>query len=112
MNVSQLKERLTARLDRLSAAQLTQIENLIDSFESSIEETRETLAWEKWQYLREHHQEKEDQEPLSNEEIDLVCSFLTKRLLSRPLETEKQKVFISDDFNEPLPDDVINLFYQ
>jgi predicted RNase H-like HicB family nuclease len=64
------------------------------------------------QYLREHNQERDDQEPLSNEEIDLVCSFLTKRRLSRRLETEKQKVFISDDFNAPLPDDIINLFYQ
>jgi len=112
MNVSQLKERLTARLGGLSVAQLAQIENLIDGFEYNIDETRETLVWEKWQYLRENHQERDVQEPLSNEEIGLVCSFLTKRSLSRLLEAEKQKVFIADDFNAPLPDDIIELFYQ
>lgn len=111
MNVSQLKEWLTARLGGLSAAQLSQIENLIDGFESNIDEIRETLAWEKWQYLRDHHQERDNEEPLSNEEIGLVCSFLTKQNLSRPLEAEKQKVFIADDFNAPLPDDIIELFY-
>lgn len=112
MNVFQLKERLTARLGGLSVAQLAQIENLIDGFESSIDDTRETLAWEKWRYLREHHQEKDNQEPLSNEEIGLVCSFLAQLGLSRPLEAEKQNVFIADDFNAPMPDDIIELFYQ
>jgi len=67
---------------------------------------------EKWQYLREHHRELDELNPLSNSEIDLICQYLAKQNQARPIIKPEQKIDIPDNFNDPLPDEILNAFYQ
>jgi hypothetical protein len=66
----------------------------------------------KWQYLREHHQELDEINPLSNSEIDTICQYLAEHNKTRPLIKSEQKIEIPDNFNDPLPDDILNSFYE
>lgn len=66
----------------------------------------------KWEYLRENHQELDPLNPLSNEEIDLICEYLKQQNKPRPTIETKTKINVPDNFNESLPDDILNSFYQ
>jgi hypothetical protein len=50
-------------------------------------------------------------DPLSNEEIKLIRRLLSHQGKNLPLDLLKDSFFIADDFNAPLPDDIIDLFY-
>lgn len=54
----------------------------------------------KWEYLRE------------NDEIDGICEYLKQQNKPRPTIETEIKINVSDNFNDPLPDDILNSFYQ
>jgi hypothetical protein len=62
--------------------------------------------------LIEHHQELDESSPLSNSEIDIICQYLAKQKKRRPIIKPEQKIDIPDNFNDPLPDEILNSFYQ
>jgi len=66
----------------------------------------------KWEYLRKNHQELEPQNPLSNKEIDIICEYLKHQNKPRPTIETETKINVPDNFNDPLPNDILNLFYQ
>ncbi|MGK7943725.1 MAG: hypothetical protein AB4058_04580 [Microcystaceae cyanobacterium] len=66
----------------------------------------------KWHYLIENHQELDELHPLSNSEIDTICQYLAQKNQTRPVIEAEQKIEIPDNFNDPLPDDILNSFYQ
>ncbi|ELR98291.1 hypothetical protein [Gloeocapsa sp. PCC 73106] len=66
----------------------------------------------KWQYLIEHHQELDELNPLSNSEIDTICQYLAEHNQTRPLIQSEQKIGITDNFNDSLPDDILKSFYE
>ena len=66
----------------------------------------------KWEYLRKNNQELDPSNPLSNEEIDIVCEHLKQHNKLRPIVEAQTKINVPDNFNEPLPDDILNSFYQ
>jgi len=49
---------------------------------------------------------------LSNSEIDIICQYLAKQNQARPIIKPEQKIDIPDNFNDPLPDEILNAFYQ
>lgn len=67
---------------------------------------------EKWQYLIKHHQELDEVTPLSNSEIDTICQYLAEQNQTRPMIESEQKIGIPHNFNDPLPDEILNSFYQ
>lgn len=59
----------------------------------------------KWEYLRKNHQELDPLNPLSNEEIDIICEYLKQENKPRPTIETQTKINVPDNFNEPLPAD-------
>jgi hypothetical protein len=116
MNTATIKNSLIEKIKHLSVDQLKLVENLVNQFDltsNSVEMTlQESQAMEKWEYLVKHHQEMDDTNPLSNEDITLIRQFFKKQNKTIPLDLPKAEIFIADDFNDPLPDDIIDLFYQ
>ena len=80
-----------------------------DSFNN--EEYQSQLI-KKWQYLLENNTEFDSEHPLSNDEIDIICQVLSKENQTRTTEIAKEEFTIGDNFDEPLPDEILDLFYQ
>ena len=78
---------------------------------SQVLQKDESKIIEKWQYLVEHHQELDESSPLSNREIDIICQYLANQNQRRPIINPEQKIDISDNFNDPLPDEILKTFY-
>jgi hypothetical protein len=50
------------------------------------------------------------EEILTNEEIDKVLQIYRQENKSRPLGLAKGEFIVPDDFNDPLPDEILDLF--
>ena len=68
-------------------------------------------ALQKWQFLVKNNQEMDRKNPLSENEIKIICQFLGQANQSRPVGLAKEEFAVPDDFNNPLPDEVLDLFY-
>ena len=79
-------------------------------FTNKQKETQEIIN--KWEYLTANNQELDPLNPLSNEEIDFICDHLKQQNKPRPTIETKTKINVPDNFNEPLPDEILNSFYQ
>ncbi len=110
------KNRLIEKINHLSDDQLKLITILVNQLELksdfSIMTLQESSAMKKWEYLLKYDQEMDENEPLSDAELDLVRQVLCKQKKNRPIALKKNNIFIADDFNAPLPDDILDLFYQ
>jgi hypothetical protein len=53
----------------------------------------------------------DNKNPLSENEIKVICQFLSQSHQSRLVGLARGEFTISDDFNEPLPEEVLDLFY-
>jgi len=53
----------------------------------------------------------DNKNPLSENEIKIICQFLGQANQSRPVGLAKEEFAVPDDFNNPLPDEVLDLFY-
>ena len=66
---------------------------------------------EKWHYLRDNHQELDPNNPLSDDDIEIIRQILIQHNQTRPLAVAKGELIIPDTFDSPLPDDILDLFY-
>ena len=116
MNLTELRHNLTEKLAFLSEEQL----NLVSQFVAKLElpnpsvnnNEYEEKALQKWQYLKENNQELDDKNPLTDQEIQVICQVLSQQNKKRPAGLGQGEFTISDNFNEPLPEDIVDLFYQ
>jgi hypothetical protein len=65
----------------------------------------------KWEYLLEHDQELDPENPLSDSELEVIRQILIRQNKPRPDVPKTEEIFIADDFNAPLPDDILDSFY-
>ena len=116
MNLIELRHNLTEQLAFLSEEQL----NLVSQFVAQLQlqnpliknHEHEEKALQKWQYLKENNQELDDKNPLTDQEIEVICQVLSQQNKKRPAGLCQGEFTISDDFNEPLPEEIVDLFYQ
>ena len=116
MNLTELRHNLTEQLAFLSEEQL----NLVSQFVAKLELTNpsvnnnqyEEKALQKWQYLKKNNQELDEKNPLTDQDIEVICQILSKQNKKRPAGLCQGEFIVSDDFNDPLPEDIVDLFYQ
>jgi hypothetical protein len=111
-----LRQSLTEKLAVLSADNLNLVWQFIDNLTPTEASNKPDnyltkQALQKWQFLIKNNQEIDITNPLSENEIKIICQFLNRSHQSRPVGLSAGEFTISDDFNEPLPDEVLDLFY-
>lgn len=115
MNTATIKSQLIEKINTLSAEQLQLVAKLVHEFEQDFHSEKmtekEEKAIEKWKYLLNHNQQINNDILISNQEIKLIRGFLSSQGKNLPVDFPKDDFFIADDFNAPLPDDIIDLFY-
>ena len=95
-----MQKELIEKLKNLSVEQLQLVANLINQ----IEIDSHAKAMKKWEHLLKYHQEMNDDDPISNEEIQIIRNTLRSQNKNIPLDLPKDDFFIADDFNDPLRD--------
>lgn len=73
--------------------------------------TKELQIMKKWEYLLEQNQELDSESPVSDAELEIVRQILNRQNKSRPDVPKREEIYIADDFNAPLPDDILDSFY-
>jgi len=116
MNNIELQHRLTEKIATLSPETLNLIwqivENLTqDKSSAKNEEYPIENLLQKWQYLINNNQELEPNQPLENGDIQRICQFLSQSQECRPVGLAHNEFTVPDNFNDPLPDEIIDLFY-
>ncbi|BAG00314.1 MULTISPECIES: hypothetical protein [Microcystis] len=116
MNDVELRQLLTEKLAILSADNLNLVGQFIDKLthQEAANKSDNYLtekALQKWQFLVKNNQEMDNTNPLSENEIKIIWQFLSQSHRSRPVGLARGEFTISDDFNEPLPEEVLDLFY-
>jgi hypothetical protein len=113
MNTIKLRNNLTKKLALLSDEQLKLVSDFLEQFDlqlNSIEtEENQLQLIKKWEYLVNNNLEEDKSDPLSNNEIKMICQILIRDNKTRHLGLAKGEFTIPDDFNEPLPDEIIDL---
>ncbi len=121
INSMELRSRnnLEKKLNLLSEEELELVSNFIDELDVNQdslqgEETPEipSQLMKKWKYLLENDEELDPLNPLSNREIETICQILSKENKTRPTGFAKGEFTIGDDFNDALPDEIVDEFYQ
>ena len=88
--VTNIKEELHCKLNNLSTEQLNSVYEFVDSLEDK--------------------QPIEDEIPATNEDIDRIVESYRQQNKPLPIGLAKGKFVVPDDFNNPLPDEILNLF--
>ena len=89
--MTSIREKLDQKLNNLSSQQLYSVHQFVESIE--------------------HQSTQVDSEyPLTNEDIDKIVESYRQQNKSLPIGLAKSKLNIPDDFNDPLPDEIIDLF--
>lgn len=90
MNTNTMQKELIEKMKNLSIEQLQLVANLINQIEldsdANTMSLKEARAMEKWEYLLKHHQEMNDDDPISNEEIEMIRNVLRRQGKNRPLD--------------------------
>ena len=85
------KEKLQRKLDRLSAEQLNAVGQFVE-------------------FLEYKQQPVESKTPMTNEDIDRVVESYRQQNKPLPIGLAKGEFVVPDDFNDPLPDEILDLF--
>lgn len=85
------REELDRKLNNLSPEQLDSVRQFVDSIENE-------------------QPEADPEYPLTNEDIDRVVESYRQQNKQRPIGLAKGKFTVPDDFNDPLPDEILDLF--
>ncbi len=86
-----LLERLIQKLDNLSTEQLSSVYEFVE-------------------FLEYRQKPTAPENPQTNEEIDRVVELYRQLAKPRPRGLAKGEVIVPDDFNAPLPDEILDLF--
>ena len=89
--MTSIRQELDRKLNNLSAEQLNSVRQFIDSIEDKQPEINPEY-------------------PLTNEDIDRVVESYRQQNKQRPIGLAKGEFTVGDDFNDPLPDDILDLF--
>ena len=89
--MTNIREELNRKLDNLSTEQLSSVYQLVESLEYE-------------------QQPKQDELPVTNEDIDRIVESYRKQNKKRPIGLAKGEFVVPDDFNDPLPDEILDLF--
>jgi hypothetical protein len=114
MDVDELRERLTNKLADLPLEKLSSIWNFVEELETpqtEYDSAEQVRLLRKWQYLVENDQEFDRSDPLSDEDITAICSILRRENGSRPSGLCEGEFIVLDNFNESLPDEILDSFY-
>jgi hypothetical protein len=116
MNDVELRQCLIEKLGILSPDNINLIWQFVDDLnhEQASKKSDNYLidkALQKWQFLIKNNQEMDRKNPLSENEIKIICQFLGQANQSHPVGLAKEEFAVPDDFNNPLPDEVLDLFY-
>jgi hypothetical protein len=116
MNKRELSNNLTEKLAFLSEEQLNLVSHFVDELKSqkteiSAHEYKEK-AFQKWRYLIENNQELDEEQPLTDQEIQVICQIFSQENKKRPAGLCEGEFTIDDDFNDPLPEEILALFYR
>ena len=85
------KEELQQKLDRLSAEQLNAVGQFVE-------------------FLEYKQQPAKSETPMTNEDIDRLVASYRRENKQRPIGLAKGEFVVPDDFNDPLPDEILDLF--
>ena len=85
------KEELQQKLNRLSAEQLNSVGQFVE-------------------FLEYKQQPIESKTLMTNEDIDRVVESYRRENKQRPIGLAKGEFVVPDDFNDPLPDEILDLF--
>ena len=88
--MTSIREKLDRKLNNLSPEQLDTVHQFVESLE--------------------HEQPADTEYPLTNEDIDRVVESYRQQNKPLPIGLAKNKLNIPDDFNDPLPDEILDLF--
>ena len=84
-------EELQQKLARLSPEQLNAVGQFVE-------------------FLEYKQQPAKSKTPMTNEDIDRVVASYRRENKQRPIGLAKGEFIVPDDFNDPLPDDILDLF--
>ena len=89
--MTNIREELAQKLDKLSTEQLNSVCQFVEFLEYKQQSvTRET--------------------PITNEDIDRIVESYRKQNKPLPIGLAKGEFVVPDDFNDPLPDEILDLF--
>jgi hypothetical protein len=91
--MTSIREELNRKLNKLSTEQLNSVHQYVNSLEQ--EQEQEPI---------------EDEIPVTNEDIDRVVESYRKQNKPLPIGLAKGEFTVPDDFNDPLPDEILDLF--
>ncbi|MGL5944387.1 MAG: DUF2281 domain-containing protein [Waterburya sp.] len=88
--MTSIREELDRKLNNLSPEQLDSVRQFVESIE--------------------HQPPGNTKYPLTNEDIDRIIESYRQQNKQRPIGLAKGEFTVPDDFNEPLPDEILDLF--
>ncbi len=89
--MTSIREELDRKLNNLSPEQLDSVRQFVESLE--------------------HQPPSADSDyPLANEDIDRIVESYRQQNKQRPIGLAKGEFTVPDDFNDPLPDEILDLF--
>ena len=88
--MTSIREKLAHKLDNLSPEQLDSVHQFVESIEHSPSVNLE--------------------QPMTNEDIDRVVESYRQQNKPLPIGLAKGEFTVPDDFNDPLPDEILDLF--
>jgi hypothetical protein len=89
--MTSIREKLDQKLNNLSPEQLDSVHQFVESIEHQQSSTNIDY-------------------PLTNEDIDKIVESYRQQNKPLPIGLAKGKLNISDDFNDPLPNEILDLF--
>jgi hypothetical protein len=89
--MTSIREELDHKLNNLSPEQLDSVRQFVESIEPQ-------------------QPSGNTEYPLTNEDIDRVVESYRQQNKQRPIGLAKGEFTVPDDFNEPLPDEILDLF--
>jgi hypothetical protein len=89
--MTSIREKLDQKLNNLSPEQLDSVHQFVESIEHQQPPTNIDY-------------------PLTNEDIDKIVESYRQQNKPLPIGLAKGKLNISDDFNDPLPNEILDLF--
>ena len=89
--MTNIREELAQKLDQLSIEQLQSVCQFVE-------------------FLEYQKQSVTIGKPITNEDIDRIVESYRKQNKPRPIGLAKGEFTVPDDFNDPLPDEILDLF--